>query len=132
MMQTLKDKGIRVTSQRCEVYSFLCRENTHLTAEEIYEKIKTKLPAMSLATVYSILELFQEKGLVKEIRIDFGKSCFEGRTDIHHHFFCNKCKTIIDIDMPLCSSLEKREVNGHKIESVQGYFYGICKNCQNK
>ena len=130
-MQKLKEKNIRVTPQRLVVYELLADEKMHLTAEQIYGKIKHKFPAVSLATVYTVLQLYVQTGLVNEIRITFDKSCFEARTDSHHHFYCKKCKKIYDIDLHPCPALQQSSVNGHSIEKLQGYFYGICRDCQN-
>ena len=126
----LKAKNIRVTSQRLAVYTLLYKKPGHLNAEEIYEQIKQVNPAVSLATVYTILDLFKAKGLVHEIHIHFDKSCFEARTEAHHHFLCKNCKKVFDVDMEFCSVLKKMKVNGHCIEAMQGYFYGICKKCK--
>ncbi len=126
----LKANDIRVTPQRLGVYDVLCSENKHLTAEGIYRKMKVKFPAISLATVYTILELYARKNLVREIRITFDKSCFDGRMDFHHHFLCKKCAKIFDVDLHPCSALQRLEVNGHLIEELQGYFYGICRDCR--
>ena len=129
-IKTFKEKGIRITPQRQAVYGLLCKGRNHLTADEIYEKIKVQLPAVSLATIYTVLELLKDKDLVREIRISFDKSQFEARIDNHHHFMCKSCKKIFDIDMHPCAALEKKEVDGHKIEELQGYFYGVCKKCR--
>jgi len=126
----LKAKGIRVTPQRLGVFEVLRDGNKHLTADEIYRKIKVNFPAISLATVYTILELYGRKNLAREMRITFDKSCFDGRMDSHHHFLCKKCAKIFDIDLHPCPTLQSSEVNGHLIQELQGYFYGICCNCR--
>ena len=132
IIDIFKVKGIRPTQQRLAVYEALRDKNTHLTAEEIYERIKLHNPVISLATVYTILDLFKSKLLAAEIRINFDKSCFQARVDAHHHFFCRSCQTIIDIDMEPCRGLKNKEVEGHSIESMQGYFYGLCRQCREK
>jgi len=131
-IEVFRKKKIRATPQRLGVYKVLCRANKHLTAEQIYGKMKAEFPALSLATVYSILEFLKKSALVQQIRITFDKSCFEARCDQHHHFFCKRCKVIFDIDIPRCSALRKKEVDGFLIEELQGYFYGICRDCKNK
>ena len=128
----LKENNIRVTPQRLGVYDVLCDGNKHLTVEEIYRKMKVKSPAISLATVYAILELYSRKNLVREIRINFDKSCFDGRMDSHHHFLCKKCAKIFDVDLHPCPALQRSEVNGHVIQELQGYFYGICCDCRGR
>lgn len=129
IVNILKEKNIKVTPQRVGVYEILRKENKHMTAEQIYEQMKRQFPTVSLATVYAVLELFQEKNLIKEIRIEFDKSYFDMRTDHHHHFFCKRCKKTFDIDIPFCSTLKQKEIDGYLIDDFQGYFYGICKKC---
>jgi len=128
-MEVLRSNGIRVTNQRLEVYKLILDRDKHLTAEEIYSKIKENAPAISLATVYSILYLFKEKDLVEEIRINFGKSNFGIKKDPHHHFLCRNCGEILDINMAPCIGLEKKEFEGNLVEEAQAYFYGVCKLC---
>ena len=128
--EVLKEKGIRATPQRLGLYKLLREEPGHLTAEELYARIKEKFPAISLATVYSILELLKAKGLVQEMRIDFGRSCFELKACDHHHFLCEKCRKIFDVDITPCPTLVRKEVDGHLIDTFQGYFYGTCKDCR--
>ncbi len=129
-IKRLKEKGIRITPQRLAVFNFLKKQNRHLTAEEIFQGIKKNFLGLSLATVYSILELFKKERLIQEIRIDFYKSCFEVKTGFHHHFFCKKCGKILDLEIKPCKHLKEKEVEGNIIEEFQGYFYGICKDCR--
>jgi Fur family peroxide stress response transcriptional regulator len=126
-----KQKGIRATPQRLAVYKILQQQDCHLAVEDLYEKIKNKLPGLSLATVYAILELFKEKKLAGEIWIKSDKVCFERRTDLHHHFCCRICGCISDLDIPNCAALINKEVAGNLIEDLQGYFYGVCAKCKN-
>ena len=130
VISILRKNNIKATHQRIQVYKILLDNKGHLTAEEIYEKIKPEVPAVSLATIYKTLSFFKRKGLLNELRIKFDKSCFEARNDFHHHFFCRECGKIYHIDMKQCTALEERRINGHLIEEFQGYFYGTCKDCQ--
>ena len=127
-LEILNRKEIRITPQRLAVYRVL-NEKRHASAEEIYEEIRKEFPTMSFATVYSILELFKEKGLANELKIDYEKSTFDIRPEPHHHFKCKICGRIYDVDIPPCETLRKGKVNGHRIENFQGYFYGICREC---
>ena len=127
----LSKTNIRVTPQRLAVYKVLS-EGKHFTADFVYKKIKKGFPSISFATVYTILQLFKDKNLVSESRIDFERSTFEIKKDPHHHFMCRECSTIIDIDIPLCDTLKNMKVVGLTIENFQGYFYGLCKECKKK
>ncbi|MCF7908487.1 MAG: transcriptional repressor [Candidatus Omnitrophica bacterium] len=129
-LKVLRGHDIRPTQQRLEVHGVLLNNGKHLTADQIYERVKLRMPAVSLATVYTVLDLFKQKHVINEIRIQFDKSCFEARIDPHHHFLCKSCDEISDLNMKPCKALEQREVDGNIIEELQGYFYGTCKNCR--
>lgn len=124
----LRNAGIRVTPQRLAVFEIL--KKGHLSAEDIFKEVKKRYPNISLATVYAILENFIKHGLATELRIDFKRSLFDSRPALHHHFFCNKCGKIYDLDIEPCPTLLNRNAEGHKIESFQGYFYGTCRRCK--
>lgn len=128
-LKVLKEYEIRPTQQRLEVYQLLLKSGSHLTADEIYDNIKARMPAVSLATIYTILDLFKQKNLVNEIRIQFDKSCYEARIDPHHHFLCRRCNAMFNLNIVPCKALEDRKIDGNLIEELQGYFYGICKDC---
>jgi Fe2+ or Zn2+ uptake regulation protein len=130
VQETLRGQDIKVTPQRLAVYSFLRGRKGHFSVEEIFQQVRARVPAISRGTVYAILENFTDKKLVHEIKIDFNKSLYEDAAKDHHHFLCHGCRKIFDVEMPGCSILRCKNVQGHVIESFQGYFYGICKDCQ--
>jgi len=129
-VELLRSHAIKVTGQRVEILRLLTERPVHLSAEEIYRAIAEQFPAVSLATVYTTLELFEKKGLINEVRLIPERACYEARNEWHHHLYCKKCGRIIDIDMPGCHTFVQGHVAGHTIESVQAHFYGVCRECQ--
>jgi len=130
-MKSLKNKNIVLTPQRIAVWDYIKDSSEHPSADVVYEFIKLQFPSMSLATVYSILETFTDAGLLNELTIRKDKTCFDPVMESHHHLLCKICNKIYDVDIR-CKNSKFCEVEGHKIEAVHGYFYGICKNCQKK
>jgi len=130
--QILRHADIKITPQRLAVYGVFKNTKGHFSAEQIFQDVRLKVPAISLGTVYAILESFTAKGLLSEIKIDFEKSLYERAGMDHHHFLCNICKKIFDVEMPICAALRCRSIQGHTIEDFQGYFYGTCHDCQAK
>ena len=63
----LKENGVQVTKQRLEVYQILKKLNTHVTAEDILKVLKRQGNSMTVATVYNILNLFEQKGLIMRV-----------------------------------------------------------------
>ena len=86
----LRDHGIKVTPQRIAVVQAALMENRHPTADDIYEKVKDEIPMISKATVYNILNMLVDKGLLKPQILKSGTIVFDPLKEPHHH--------LIDID----------------------------------
>jgi Fur family peroxide stress response transcriptional regulator len=136
IIERLKDNGVTLTPQRMAVAEFLNRNMNHPTVDEIHRNIQRRYPTMSLATVYSTLELLKELGEVQELSIrKRGKVCFDPNPGLHHHLLCRKCGKILDIefDHPSnCPIIAKENISGCKVEEIQAYLYGICSECLKK
>src|SRR5919197_3269962 len=63
----LRERGMRVTSQRVVLFTALNELGRHATAEEVARAAGERLPGLSLPTVYAALELFEELGLVRRV-----------------------------------------------------------------
>jgi len=130
-LNRLRKQGIVLTLQRIAVLEFLEGKTTHPTVEEIYDNLKKKYPTVSPATVYNSLEVLKQAGEIQSLTIRKDKVCFDPDPRPHHHFFCKKCKGVIDVGIN-CPVLKRGHLDGHKIEEMQAYFYGICSNCMKK
>jgi len=127
-IKRLRKKGVVITLQRLAVLHYLEDNKTHPTVEEIYRNLKKKYPILSKATVYNSLQVLRKAGEIQELNIRKDKTCFDYNSKPHHHFYCQECKRILDIRIN-CPVIEKGWVDGHKVEQVQAYFYGICSYC---
>ena len=68
-VKLLKEKSIKITSQRLEILKFLDKNRTHPTVEIIYKKLKEKNPALSKTTVYNSVDILKDHGLIQSITI---------------------------------------------------------------
>jgi len=124
----LKEKQIKVTPQRLEILKYLDDHRTHPTVDEIYTSLKKNNPALSKTTVYNSVDVLKQNDIIQLIHTDGSEQRYDYRNDMHHHFLCRRCGGIIDIDI-VCPNIGKTLVDGHKVETVEGYFRGICKTC---
>ena len=127
----LESKNIKPTFQRLKVLEYLEKNRSHPTADNIYSDLSETIPTLSKTTVYNTLNYFIKKGLVLPIAITCGEMRFDGCTVPHHHFYCQMCKKIIDLNIR-CSHFEKGSIKGHRIQELHGYFKGICRDCLEK
>ncbi|MCL2457253.1 MAG: transcriptional repressor [Desulfobulbus sp.] len=119
-----------MTHQREVILDELRRGKTHPTADELYERIKKKLPRVSLATVYRNLEILSASGLIKKLEISGRQKRFDWDPDDHDHVHCIQCQRIDNITLttpaPQIESMPKQEyrITGRRIE-----FSGLCPQC---
>jgi Fe2+ or Zn2+ uptake regulation protein len=128
-VETLKKHDLKITPQRIEILQYLDKKRNHPTVDMIYKAIKQKYPSLSKTTVYNSVEIMKEHGIVQSLSFSGFESRYDYRNEMHHHFICEKCGTIIDIDIS-CPNLNKTLIQGHHIKKVEGYFKGICKKCK--
>ncbi|MCX7994816.1 MAG: transcriptional repressor [candidate division WOR-3 bacterium] len=132
--ETLKSIGLRPTIQRIRVLKTLYKYRyKHPTVEMIYDELKDELPVISMTTVYNTMNVMVNKKMIQALTITGSDIHYDPNAESHHHFYCNRCHQIYDIDLkcPLCAR-KGRKIQGHRIEEMHGYFKGICKNCLKK
>ena len=113
-----------------ELRSLTC----HPTAEELYQRLKSVIPNLSLATVYRNLEQFSKAGLV--LKLDCGGELkrFDGNVNIHPHLRCADCGAVSDMDNSKLSKLQNELIKmlpELDCRSLRLEFCGICSRCQN-
>ncbi|HZX09305.1 MAG TPA: Fur family transcriptional regulator [Acidobacteriota bacterium] len=127
----LKKKKIKPTYIRLKVLNYLENGQKHSDAEQIYRTIKKEIPTVSMTSIYNTLDIFQKKGLIAPLFITGSEVRFDVIVSPHQHFFCERCGRIIDLDID-SECFKKKNIEGHKVNEIQGYFIGICKDCLKK
>lgn len=131
LKELLVSKGIHPTQQRMKILQYLQRPGRHPTADDIYRDLVKEMPAMSKTTVYNTVHTFLEKGIVTGIMITGTEVRFDAETGAHHHFLCESCGRILDLNVT-CPNCAREEIAGHRIKELHGYFKGVCASCRKK
>ena len=126
------EHGIAVTHQRQVLYEGMQGVSGHPSPEEVYARVKKKIPSISLATVYKNIHLFVESGVLREVSLHHGSQRVEMNVEEHHHLVCSKCKSIADIDEKVLGTLPKRKklADGFLVERYAVDVIGLCAKCQ--
>ena len=125
----LAGRGVKPTFQRLTILGAVMDNRSHLTIRGLHSALIRKIPTLSKTTLYSTLELFAAKGLVRALTIDPAEVRYDGVMAPHHHFHCAACGRILDIEIS-CASGRAGEIHGHRIDEVHGYFKGVCRDCR--
>ncbi len=100
LAQRLADSGLRATPQRELVYRSLLEQRNHPTAEELFARVKTAMPSISLATVYNCLETLVQCHLIRQVNHERSSTRYCPNLRPHAHFYDEQTGEIHDIDIP--------------------------------
>ena len=127
-----KRNNAKVNTQRKSIFNQIIKLAGHPSIEDIYESIKKDFPKLSMDTVYRNVSAFEKWGIVRKVSVAGNASCYEVNTKEHQHFYCRKCKSLIDFDFSFINlMLKSSQVKSiGKIEMADLMIYGICNNCQ--
>ncbi|WP_298943581.1 ferric iron uptake transcriptional regulator [uncultured Psychromonas sp.] len=124
----LKEAGLKVTSPRLKILSLLqLPENQHLSAEDLYKKLLEQGDEVGVATVYRVLNQFDDAGIVTRHHFEGGKSVFELTHKEHHdHLVCLKCGEVIEFNDPIIEEQQDliAKKYGIKLTNHSLYLYG--------
>lgn len=87
LISLFEKHGILPTPQRVEIAGILLSRPQHLSADQIIERLRETGSSVSKATVYNTLNLFGERGIVKEVMVDPVRKFYDSTTRPHHHFY---------------------------------------------
>jgi len=129
--QACKQACLKLTHQRQVVFQELVKTPDHPSAELLYQRIRKKIPTISLDTVYRTLTTLEKHGLVKRVDTVESQAHFEAAGMSHHHVICNQCGKILDFQWDTLDSSPLSEIlkQWGQVDSTSLTVYGTCSNC---
>lgn len=123
--------GFRMTRQRRILLEEIRSMRTHPTADEVYARVRRRLPRVSLGTIYRNLETLCRAGVIQKLELAGSPRRFDGTTDVHYHVTCLSCGKVQDIQLDPPKHLEEaaREACGFQIVGHTLKFHGLCPKC---
>ena len=112
LTEQLRAHGIQPSAQRLAVADYVLRTLDHPSADEVLARVRGRVPMISRATVYNTLNLFVEKGLLRQFVLAEGRLVFDPHVAPHHHFVDDESGAIHDVPW---EALEVR-----RVEKLQG------------
>ncbi|HEY8089432.1 MAG TPA: Fur family transcriptional regulator [Polyangiaceae bacterium] len=138
MLRDLKRAGLKMTPQRLAIVRLFAEDESHPTAQDLFERLQPAFPTMSFATVYNTLDALARAGLAGIVRLP-GKrgdaARFDPKTEPHHHAVCDGCGEVLDIGAgtlaPTPGAIQKlkRAAPGFDVRAVERIYRGLCAKC---
>jgi len=97
LIERLEQHDIRPSAQRLAIATYALTTTDHPSADAVWTRVKATFPMVSRATVYNTLQLFTEKGLLKQLVLAEGNVVFDPMVEPHHHFVDDVTGAIQDI-----------------------------------
>ena len=124
-------KGTRQTEQRKAVFEALMARADHPSAVEVFLRVKSRVPSISLATVYNCLENLTASGQVRMVNHEREPSRYCANLSEHAHLFCSRCGSVTDL--PVHTPVPPDQIwdlpEGITISQQEVSFRGICVQC---
>jgi Fe2+ or Zn2+ uptake regulation protein len=124
------DKKPRNTRQLEVIWDAVKNDTSHPTADQIYRKVRSKLPNISLGTVYRNLQKLVAEEKLRILMLGRSQH-FDPLARRHQHFICEKCGRVFDVLMDSEDEIKPAKLPhaGFQVSSHQLAFYGACKHC---
>lgn len=127
----LRKAGLQVTAQRLAVYRAV-QGSPHTMADEICDRVRSEIGAISRQAVYDALNVMSENGLIRRIQPAGSAARYEDRVDNHHHLVCRLCGSLVDADCATGQApcLDADDDQGYLIDEAEVIYWGSCPSCQ--
>ena len=132
----LKDAGLRVTPQRQAILEAVMVLGNHPTVDNIIEYIRDKHPHIATGTVYNVLDILVEKGIIRYVKTDRDAMRYDAFLENHHHLYCAASNRIEDysddeLDRLLQEYFESKAIPGFRIDQIRLQINGsFTRNAQ--
>ncbi len=131
LIDKLRERHQRVTSQRLVIWRALNARRQHLTAEQVLDAVSPALPGIAMPTVYATLVLLEELDLVRRVSTGSGAVLFDSRVSPHVHTVCRRCGVLADLEAPGAppEALARASDAGFSPDHAQLLIWGLCADC---
>ena len=129
-----RSSGRKVTPQRQCIFRLLEGDESHPTAEVVYEAARTEMETISLKTVYQTLNELAELGEIAALDLGTGTVRFDPNVErAHHHLVCRSCGKVRDLNVAFTGlSVPAGEGQGYEVDGAEVVFRGLCDECRRR
>jgi Fur family ferric uptake transcriptional regulator len=128
----LQERGYRSTVQREIILDAFESLSGHITAEDVYAKVREAFPQVNISTVYLTLELLEHEALAVHTQFHDGLIKWHRTEESrHHHLVCRICGAEQELAHPVVDAFASqiRAQTGFELDRGHLALAGLCKAC---
>ena len=131
LLELMRTRGLRVTRTRRALLEQLATTPTHLTADELTERVCAAAGRVHQATIYRSLDALEDAGLVEHVHLGHGRAVYHLVDDLHHHLVCESCGAVAQAPDGLLAGVARSlsETHGFEMRPYHFAVMGRCRNC---
>lgn len=123
-------EGMNMTPQRLGIYRALLESVDHPSPEVLFDRVRSAMPSISLATIYKTLDTLVGLGFAAELPSTGDTKRYDANMGHHHHLVCRSCNAVEDFDDEGLSAVKlPRRLNGFHPEHLSIHVHGLCRRC---
>ncbi len=127
------EKGLKMTAQRRVIARVLSEATDHPDVEELYRRASEIDKAISIATVYRTVRLFEEAHILERHDFRDGRSRYEEATEIHHdHLIDIETGDVVEFQSEEIERLQREIAKKLGYELVDHRLELYCKSNKKK
>jgi Fe2+ or Zn2+ uptake regulation protein len=123
----LREHGIQPSAQRLAVAEYVLTTGEHPSADQVWAAALERLPVLSRATVYNTLNLFVDRGLLRQLVLAEGRVVFDPNVGAHHHFIDEASGSIHDVPWEALRVEKVARLPGYEVHEYSVVLRGKLK-----
>lgn len=124
VVEILTKHGIQPSAHRVAVAQYVLTTHDHPSADRVWDRVRDRFPMISRATVYNTLNLFVEKGLLRELHLAEDSVVFDPKLERHHHLIDDETGQIHDIAWNKVEIKNIKSISNYDINEYQVVMHG--------
>src|SRR5215211_2076433 len=133
-LSTLRPAGGKRSSKRDRIVQIFVRQEGHVSADDLFERVRKEAAGIGRATVYRTLQWMVDAGIARKVDFGEGRSRFEPsyRHPRHFHLICTACHSSSEFLSSDVETLMEEIAAARSFAATQAVvqIYGTCEQCR--
>jgi Fur family transcriptional regulator, ferric uptake regulator len=131
-LETLKQKGLKLTPQRRLIVDVIHDAHQHISAEDIIGYVQKRMPGVNKSTIYRTLEILEQAGCVYKSESNDHFIYHHAEEGHHHHLVCTRCGKTVECAENLFNPVEQSLFKNYHFTAdfTHVVINGLCDTCK--
>jgi len=133
VIETLRERGLRMTPQRRAIVAEIMRTQGHISPTALARKVQGEMPGVNASTIYRTLTLLEEIGVLAHAHLESGAEYHRAEDAGHVHLTCSRCGAEDDLSLGEAEAMQGLIEKHHGFHPDLTHFAisGLCAGCWN-